>query len=89
MANVIKKIELDLGNEQVTLTMEQTKKLKDALDELFGKNVVKEIHHHDYWRWWEPDWSTTTIEWPYRLTTSGGCVASYDSNSSSLALNVA
>ena len=44
----IKKIVLDLGNKEITLTCEQAKMLKELLDELFEREVVKEVHHHDY-----------------------------------------
>ena len=43
MNRMIKKIELDLGGKTITLTPEQAKNLKDALDSLFGKQIVKVI----------------------------------------------
>jgi len=43
MHKAIKKIELDLGGKIISLTPEQAKNLKDALDELFGKEVIREI----------------------------------------------
>lgn len=49
MDDIIKKIVLNIGNKQVELTPEQAKKLKEALDEIFG-GVVKERHYyHDRW----------------------------------------
>lgn len=48
MNKAIKKIELDLGDKVVSLTPEQAKNLKDALDDLFGKTVVREIIHDTY-----------------------------------------
>lgn len=42
MNKAIKKIELDLGGKVVSLTPEQAKNLKEALDELFGKEVIRE-----------------------------------------------
>jgi hypothetical protein len=57
MNKMIKKIELDLGGKTVNLTPEQAKNLKEALDELFGKTIIKEIHeYHDpyYWKWTQP-----------------------------------
>jgi hypothetical protein len=69
MSNVIKKIELDLGKKTVTLTPEQAKKLKEALDELFGEKVVREEHHHHdhhryWWHWDYPHWTYTTTTTP-------------------------
>ena len=48
-----KKIVLDLGGKEVTLTVEQAKKLKEILSDMFGREFVKEIiHHHDkYYDW--------------------------------------
>lgn len=54
MSDIIKSVTLDLGKKQVTLTMKQAKALKEALDEMFGKEVIRErevIHEHDYWPW--------------------------------------
>ena len=43
MNKAIKKIELDLGGKVVSLTPVQAKNLKDALDDLFGKEIIKVI----------------------------------------------
>ena len=55
----IKNIEFKVGKKQLNLTVEEAKKLKAILDELFGKEKikeVKEIHYHDTpyypYRWW-------------------------------------
>lgn len=48
----IKKIVLQLGIKEVELTVEECKKLKEVLSEMFGKDVVKKIHHHDYYKWY-------------------------------------
>ena len=50
----IEKIVLNIEGEKVSLTPEQAKKLKTLLDEMFGKEIVKEIireehHHHNDW----------------------------------------
>lgn len=92
MDNIIKKIVLDLGRKQVELTPEQCKKLKAALDEMFGKEVVREVHHHDYWpyRWyWYWDRSpicdfpgTTTIV--YGDSGNNNVSASYSNNTITL-----
>ena len=43
MNKAIKKIELDLGGKTISLTPQQAKNLKDALDDLFGKEIIKVI----------------------------------------------
>ena len=48
MNKAIKKIELDLGGKTISLTPEQAKNLKDALDDLFGKEIVRIIEHDSY-----------------------------------------
>ena len=60
--SIIKKIVLDLGKKQVELTPEQARKLKEALDEMFGQKVVRiEDHHHYHDRWyWRPYWYCDT-----------------------------
>jgi len=49
----IEKLVLNLDGDKVSLTITQAKKLKAILDELFGKEIVKEIiekhHYHDNW----------------------------------------
>ncbi len=59
----IEKIVLNIEGEKVSLTPEQAKKLKSLLDEMFGKEVIREVikeehHHHDrypyYWYWTLP-----------------------------------
>lgn len=49
----IEKMVLNIEGEKVSLSMDQAKKLNKILDELFGKEVVREVikenHYHDYW----------------------------------------
>jgi hypothetical protein len=47
----ITKIVLQLGGKEVSLTVEQCKKLKEVLNEMFGKEIVKEIYKDNYWNW--------------------------------------
>jgi hypothetical protein len=96
MDNLIKELKLQLGKKEVALTMEQAKKLKEALDELFGKEVIKEVHHHDhdYRYWWQPWYLTGTIHQtsPHRDVDVWGtnvCQAAYDSGANALTLKVA
>ncbi len=62
----IKSVEIEVGEKKFNLTVEEAKKLKNVLDELFGKEIikeVKEIHHHDGhshpWYWYPPYISPT------------------------------
>lgn len=43
MNKAIKKIELDLGGKKITLTPKQAQNLKDALNELFQKEIIREV----------------------------------------------
>jgi hypothetical protein len=48
----IEKMVLNIEGEKINLTIEQAKKLKDVLDELFKKEIIREVvheHHHDWW----------------------------------------
>jgi len=68
----IKEIVLKLGKKEVSLTVEEAKKLKELLGELFGKEIVKEIvkeehHHYDHYR---PFWYYQ----PYYYNSCGGLV---------------
>ena len=45
MNKTIKKIELDLDGKTVSLTPEQAKKLKDALNDLFGEKIAPMLRH--------------------------------------------
>lgn len=54
----VKEIVLQLGKKEVSLTIDQAKKLMELLNETFGKKV-EHVHHHDtvyrdrypYWNW--------------------------------------
>jgi len=59
----IEKMILNIEGEKVTLTIEQAKKLKEILNELFGKEVIKEIvekHHYHDWNYYPQRWTCTT-----------------------------
>lgn len=88
MDNIIKKIVLDLGKKQVELTPEQCRKLKAALDEMFGKKEEKHYHHHHdiWWPYWYS--STSTITWPqetsWEYQVTNDISASYSNNTMTL-----
>lgn len=61
----VKKLTIELGGQDVELTMEQARELKSALDELFGERVhevrIAEPYpvypRHPYrWPWYQPSW---------------------------------
>ena len=54
METEIKKIVLQLGEKEVTLTVAQCKKLKELLGEMFGKEVIREVYHDNNWYWNRP-----------------------------------
>ena len=86
MDNIIKELKLQLGEKEVVLTIDEAKKLKEALDELFGKEVVKEVYYHDqrpFWQWWYPMCSLSTANGPYRITNSA-CTVQFDTNTMTL-----
>lgn len=46
----IKKIVLQIRDKEIILDVGEAKELKSLLSELFGRDVVKEIHHtYDHW----------------------------------------
>ena len=54
----IQSIKILMGKKEVELSIEEAKKLKSALEEIFGKTVIEKtetIHHHDYYRYY--DWN--------------------------------
>ena len=69
----IQKITIKLGAREITLEIEEAKKLKEALAELFGKakEVVREEHHyHDRWSW--PAWfHTPQYTWEIKPYVTG------------------
>lgn len=80
--SVIKSVELDLGGRIVKLTPKQARNLKEALDELFGKEIVREKEYVPYYplrpNYWEYD--------PYRFVWSGSSLYSFDTDSCTLSL---
>ena len=77
MKNSIKKIVLDLGGKEVTLTLEQAKRLHELLNELCGEK--KKIEYvpvrYPYWDWYRPIWRYDSPTY-----TSGGTSSAYYSS---------
>jgi len=64
----ITKLVIQMGEREVPLTVEESRKLYAVLKEIFEeKEVVKEVHHHDRWHWyWGPSYCPTGT-----ITTTG------------------
>ena len=66
----IQSIKITMGKREVELSIEEAKKLKKALEEIFGTKVIEKtehIHHYDNWGQYWPryynapkpfDWGT-------------------------------
>lgn len=69
--NIIKAVRLKLGRKEVELTVEEAKKLKEALDNLFGRRVIEYVPYDPYPWYWRPLWysGTTNIECTRYTTT--------------------
>lgn len=48
----IEKVVLNVGGGKINLSVEQAKKLKGILDELFGKGIITEVVENHYYRDW-------------------------------------
>lgn len=78
----IKKIVLQLGEKEVELTIEEAKKLKETLNELFGTQIVYQDRWYYHYPWQAIPITTTTPN--YVLTTAG---TNYDPTNYTLSLN--
>jgi hypothetical protein len=69
----IKKLVIKIGPAEVSMTPEEAKELQQALNEMFGKEVVHEIHH-DWWYRYPIYTTPNPINWPtvYCSNTSSG-----------------
>jgi hypothetical protein len=80
MSNVIKELKLQLGDKTISLTLEQARKLKNSLDELFGEKIVREEHyhhHHEYNYPWVWQWQYPQPTYPYYTTLYSGTTGVY------------
>lgn len=78
----IKEIVLNIGKKEIKLTPDECKKLKTLLDEIYGKEIIKEIikeeHHHwnhNYLTWYYyPSLTCPTVSPVYCTTSTGGYI---------------
>jgi hypothetical protein len=63
-------VNLKLGRREVMLTVEEAKKLYKTLKDLFGKEIIKEVHHYDRYPWY---WtlSSSSLQLDYGTVTMG------------------
>lgn len=94
MESVIKKVVLQLGRKEVELTLEEAKKLKESLDEMFGKDVIRYVHDGWYWGW--PCYTSgnrlhtgDAIPLKTDIICNNTLEATYDSLESSLTMRIA
>ena len=59
----IKKVVLSIGKKEIELTVEEARQLKDSLDQVFGKEVVREtiIERRIDWQWIWPQPTYTPL----------------------------
>lgn len=88
----IKSIKILMGNREVELSIEEAKKLKKALEEIFGEKIVNKtehIHHYDRYGLW-PYYAKATFESPkkYDFGTVYCSTTKSDSNMKNLCLSI-
>lgn len=49
---LIKELTIKLGKKEISLTVDEAKKLKKSLEDLFGKEVIKEVVHEHHYDWY-------------------------------------
>ena len=88
----ITKVKLNLGGKEIELTVEQARKLKAALDDLFGKEVIRECHSHAWWYYPQYTYICTTptiiapVKWPGHEITCGS--TTFDNVTGSLTVSM-
>ena len=56
-------VSIKIGKKELNLTVKEAKELKSVLNELFEKEVVKEVHHYsDRW-WYQPYYNQPLSTW--------------------------
>lgn len=67
----IKKMVITIEGKDVVLSIEGAKKLKNALNDLFGSKVVENHYHGRYGWWWDNDPQIIPCK-PWYTVTCGG-----------------
>jgi len=45
----IESLNIKIGSREINLTVAEAKKLKKALEDIFGKEIIQEYHDRGYW----------------------------------------
>lgn len=61
----IDSIKINIGKKELNLSVEDAKKLKVVLEDLFGKEIVHQ--HHDHW-WYRNQYLSNNPQWTYATT---------------------
>ena len=70
----IDKLILNIEGEKISLTIEQAKKLKETLEGLFQKEIIKEVVHKYYRDWlYRPYYYNGTGSFPQQLPVTYCC----------------
>lgn len=89
MDNIIKELKLDLGGKEVKLTPAQARRLKEALNELFGEKEFVPYYPYQPYQLWHWQWDTTSnppvITWS---SSDSGMSAIYDSGPGTASLRL-
>ena len=84
----VKSLTIKIGAREISLDVAEAKKLKEALEDLFGKEVIREVRvekwHDPIWRYTGPVWmsadtigaeATWKAPWGEVLCTNSGHLA--------------
>ena len=84
----VSKITIQMGDKEATLTVEQARELRDALNALLGEKVIERVIERDQWYPYQPYiyrkyWTVTVGDQPqiygttnWQMTTTSGDTSS-------------
>lgn len=90
----VKKIDIKIGDNTISLKPEQAKELKKILNEMFEESHDKTIHHY-WWNYpiytqpWTPNWTITCGGTSYVDSTSACSTTNAVTGNVTLCLNAA
>lgn len=79
----VKSITIKVGSREICLDVAEAKKLRESLEDLFGKEVIREIRVERWrdpvWRWQGPVWVSGGTSGDNVFETTWGKVQCYSS----------